>query len=369
MQKRAVRLPIAALVAILLAGAAGADPLGPFVQNVTTDGATICLRLDREEAIDITVWKPGGEVMGIAATPARKHEVRVTGLAPDTAYRYRVRAGRVDVEAELHTAPPADTTREVALVVFGDSGSGLPMQTRVARSLDRTRFELALHTGDLVYPEGELSDYPARVFEPYGAWMRARPFYPSIGNHDAETRRAGPLLDVFALPGSEAGGERFYRVDWGPVRAIAIDTETSDLKEGSPQHRFIVESLEGAEDRWTIVYGHRPLFTTGRHEEEKGLRYLARALTRAGADLVIAGHNHIYERLEPFEGSGPPYAVTGGGGAILYPSLLGRNRSATRSVVFEARHHFVKIVATRERLQLRAIDTRGRIFDTLTLTR
>jgi hypothetical protein len=123
--------------------------------------------------------------------------------------------------------------------------------------------------------------------------------------------------------------------------------------------RRMLRAREG--DRWTVVLFHHPVFSPGTiYGSTPGYRpELPRMFRRKGVDLVLNGHDHLYAVTRPIRRI--RYAVTGGGGAALYP--CGTAWFSERCV---SRHHFLYVVAWPDRIVVRAVPAAGRPFDRFT---
>jgi 3',5'-cyclic AMP phosphodiesterase CpdA len=248
----------------------------------------------------------------------------------------------------------------VHFVVFGDSGGG-PLQGAVRDQLDTVRFDLMLHVGDIAYGSGTLAELESQFFAEYASILGNVPVFPTSGNHDYETEGGAPFRQVFALPenGMPGGVERWYSFDWGDVHFVALDTERVD----ATQTAWLEDDLSRNLLPWTIVYLHRPPYSSGDHGSAAGVR---RAFTPLfadyGVDVVFAGHDHDYERTDAIDGV--TYIVTGGGGHGTRP--VGRSSFTAYS---EDVLHFVYGEVTTERMLLHAIDASGREFDSVSIDR
>jgi hypothetical protein len=114
---------------------------------------------------------------------------------------------------------------------------------------------------------------------------------------------------------------------------------------------------------WTIVYGHKPPFSSGEHGNDGGFQtYFVPVLEKHQVPLVLNGHDHDYERTKPQ--NGVTYVVTGGGGVGV--------RSVGTSgftAVSDAVIHFVYVTVSSQELALHAIDGLGHEFDSLVIHR
>lgn len=224
----------------------------------------------------------------------------IDGLEPDTIYCYALTDGtQLTSRTGFRTAPLADDPRPVRILAFGDSGGGGSDQAALLAQMFAFPYALMIHTGDVAYQDGKLSEFDANLFDVYADLFRNLPFFPAAGNHDYNTAAAAPFRSVFALPGDS--GERWYSFDWGRVHFAALDTEA----DYPTQARWLDDDLAASPLPWKIVYLHRPPYSSGEHGSDTVLReVLAPVLEWHGVQLVLAGHDHDYER-SPSAASSP----------------------------------------------------------------
>ena len=262
-----------------------------------------------------------------------QHEATLIGLAPSTTYTYDVLLGGVSAtggDDRLTTAPPPGTG-SVSFIAFGDSGSGTRAQHRLAELMiddsAANRWDLALHTGDVVYPKGTYALLHQRFFDIYAPWLRRRPAFMSFGNHEDYALKGKPYFDLFVLPENGANPafpahrERYYSFDYGPVHFIALDTQPNPGWQ--QQVDWLVRDLESTSQPWRIAFFHRPAFGSNAFSSAPDIQPALRPVfERFGVQLVLQGHEHDYARGAPWrEGAASHqaviYIVTGGGGAGL----------------------------------------------------
>ena len=186
--------------------------------------------------------------------------------------------------------------------VFSGAGDiadcGLQGAEATARLLDAlpgTFFTL----GDNAYPSGTLLDY-ARCYEP--TWGRhLERTRPSPGNHDYETPSASAYFSYF---GERAGppGLGYYSFRIGSWQVISLNSEIA-MSPGSAQLAFLRAEL-AIRSRCTLAYWHRPLFSSGPNGDYPLARDLWRALYEFDADVILSGHDHLYERFAPQDPDG-----------------------------------------------------------------
>lgn len=229
------------------------------------------------------------------------------------------------------TAPAAPTSASspspsasVAHVLAVGDIAGCEWQTDAATaSLVAEREGTVLTLGDNVYPAGSDATYADCYGPTWGAVLdRTR---PAIGNHDAQDDGGAAYFRYF---GAAAGktGEGWYSFDIGAWHVAALNSNCGMVRcdAGSPQHAWLVQDLAANGARCTLAYWHHPRFSSGPHGNDSSVAALWAALDEADADLVIAGHDHLYERFSPqtADGAADPNGVrqitAGTGGAGLY---------------------------------------------------
>ena len=211
----------------------------------------------------------------------------------------------------------------IRFAVIGDYGDSSPAEQDVANLVKSWNPDFIITVGDNNYPLGaaetidqNIGQYYHEFIYPYtgsfGAGATTNRFFPSLGNHDWDTPNAQPYLDYFALPGNE----RYYDFVWGPVHFFAIDSDSLEPDGNlstSPQGVWLQTQLAASTSSWNLVYFHESPFSSGaNHGSTVKMQWPFQAW---GADAVLAGHNHNYERiiLNSF-----PYFVDGLGGDSIH---------------------------------------------------
>jgi 3',5'-cyclic AMP phosphodiesterase CpdA len=228
----------------------------------------------------------------------------------------------------------AEAVPDEVFVGAGDiarCGMGDPEAT--AKLLDRipgTVFTL----GDNVQDLGGAEEYE-KCFEP--SWGRHRwRMLPTVGNHDWFGGHGRPYFSYFG-PSAGPAGAGYYSQRLGAWHVISLNSEVASGP-GSPQYEWLKADLAASATACTLVMWHRPLFSSGPNENAAHMRDAWRLLSQYGADLVLSGHNHTYERFAPqnadgrLDPNGPRQFVVGTGGYPMY----GRARMQANSEVFES---------------------------------
>lgn len=336
----------------------------PYLQQVTTSSAIVGWTTTEPTGARVEVTKPTGEVIAGAKGEEEKtltrskseHQMwsKLTGLEPDTLYCYTLYNGdqQITERTGFHTAPTAESTKPIRFLAIGDSGGGGSDQYELREQMDTVPFDLIVHMGDVAYDNGTLQQFDDNVFGVYGELFRNIPFYPVAGNHDYETQKGAPFRAVFNLPGPD---ETYFSYDYGRVHFAAIDTE---LPYG-PQIEWLDKDLAASKAPWKIVYLHHPPYSSGDHGSDVELRKaLAPIVEGHGVQLVLAGHDHHYERMKTQ--NGVDYIVSGGGGRGTRPTSVSSFTEIADEVI-----HFMYGEILEDKMILHAIDGTGREFDSL----
>jgi hypothetical protein len=338
----------------------------PFIQRVTAQGATVVFQSAEPRGVQVRVTTfEGALVLDItsAADPSvpagTQQSVPFEALEPAMGYCYELVG--LTTAAGFRTAPGPEAAGTVRFAAFGDSGSGNSDQLALRDQLEAVPFDFIVHTGDLAYGGGSLAQLERTVFQVYSPLLRSIPLYPVTGNHDYETDDASPFFSSFLLPenGDVALPERYYSFDWGNVHLVGLDTE----RIGAAQATWLDDDLGKNRLPWTVVFAHRPPFSSGEHGSDDDFRrHFVPVLERHEVALVLNGHDHDYERSKPL--NGVTYVVTGGGGIGTRPVGSSEFTAFSEAVI-----HFLLVEVTERQLLLHAIDGTGREFDQLLMKR
>jgi acid phosphatase len=237
-------------------------------------------------------------------------------------------------------------------VVIGDFGTGEADQYEVAGAI---RTWAATHpvdalvtTGDNIYETGHPDRFRATWHRPYG-WLDTRGIdvLSALGNHDARTAGGLPVMRLLGMPGP------WYAARVGDVEFVVLDSNHPDEPE---QRSFLEGTLRRSEAAWQVVVVHHPPFSCGtEHGSSHDVRNLVPAMR--GANLVLSGHDHTYQRFAPVRGA--TFVVSGGGGAPLDPLGPCPEGTPRPASAFADVHHFLYVRSTGEGLVVRAIRVPG----------
>jgi hypothetical protein len=164
--------------------------------------------------------------------------------------------------------------------------------------------DAVLPLGDLQYEDGRLSYFQKSYDPTWGAHFDKT--YPAVGNHEYLTSGAAGYYDYF---GSRAGprGKGYYSFKLGEWRLYAINSMCSTVGGCGPtsaQYRWLQAELEASTEACELAYWHHPRWSAGPHGDDTGKAAIVSLLDAHGADVVLAGHDHSYQRFAPMNGAG-----------------------------------------------------------------
>jgi len=270
-----------------------------------------------------------------------------------------------------------DTTARFA--VIGDFGVGLNEHERKVAALVRSWDpEFIITLGDNRY--GAI-DYDSAVGQYFCEFLSetetgsycsgndtlSNAFFPSLGNHD-HTDGGGldEYLAYFTLPGAglntsgTSGSERYYDFVKGPVHFFVIDSQGAlgSASDNTAQMTWLQAQLAASATPWQIVYFHHPPYSSGKHDSSPEMRW---PFARWGADAVMSGHDHDYERLSV---DGITYFVNGLGGE----SIRNFNEPLSGSLVrYSGDFGAMLVVANQAEVTFKFFNVEGEIVDSLTI--
>jgi acid phosphatase type 7 len=342
-----VTLFLAATLAAVSAGAApavGSTPFtnGPYLQNLASSSVEVRVELDAPAAANLEILDGAGKKRTIPGSSATFHVFRADGLAPQTSYRYIVRAGAFESPlGQFVTAPPDDSRAPFAFIVYGDNRSNDQAHAAVVRAIQQQSFDFLVNSGDFVAAGGERAQWHA-FFAVEADLLRDHCVFACVGNHElVEDQAATNFLAYFgARATTDAGQVDLYSsFRWANARFFLLNA-FQDWGQG--ELSWLRRELEKADAEpgvsTRVVVVHRSPWSSGHHGDDvKALAAgVPELLVRHHVDLVFAGHDHMYERGEWM---GLKYVTSGGGGAPLDPDIT--PKPSTRRA--EATYNFVRV--------------------------
>lgn len=279
----------------------------------------------------------------------------------------------------LSSASSPASGASTKFAVIGDFGEAGPNEQAVADLVHSWNVDFVATVGDNNYPDGEMTTMDANVgqyyqqyIKPYlGAYGSGSPdinrFFPAIGNHDwndincdlTGTTCTGGHFDYFDLPGNE----RYFDIPWAPVHLFFVNSnpqEPDGITSNSKQAAWLQAQLAASTATWNLVIMHHaPYSSADRHGSTAEMQW---PFKEWGASVVLAGHDHTYERLlvDDF-----PYFVDGLGGnsrrTFTDPPLPGSQ------VRYRDDYGALLVEADEAQITFQFFNTGGTLIDTFSL--
>ncbi|MBI4877184.1 MAG: metallophosphoesterase [Acidobacteria bacterium] len=348
-------------VFLLLAGGLAvqaADKIvgGPYTINVGPRSATVAWLVQSSEA------RLGTEPDKLAkvAPVLRVEKVSYTGLEAGKTYYYQAFGQGEEGKGRFQTPPAGPVPFQ--FVVYGDTRSRHDVHARVAQAIAKAEPDFVLHTGDLVADGTDSAQWPV-FFSTERDLLRKTAFFPSLGNHERNSRQYYEFFDV-QLP--------YYSFDWGNAHIAVLNTDLGNL----PRSREVRDTYWKEELRWleedlargrgadfVFVIFHHPPFTAVKRRQggDREVMQVVPLMEKYKVSAVLNGHDHNYQHHLK---DGVRYIVTGGGGAPLYDvdaPLAGLTQKLERV------EHYVGIQVNGKSAKIQAFAVDGRVIDTIDL--
>ncbi|MEO5579141.1 MAG: metallophosphoesterase [Gemmatimonadaceae bacterium] len=232
------------------------------------------------------------------------------------------------------TAPPEELAAAETLIAVADIAACDSQGDEATGKLVDTIPGTIIIAGDIAYESGSAREF-ADCYEPSWGRHRSRT-RPAPGNHEYVAAGAKPYFDYF---GANAGpsGRGYYSFDLGAWHLVSLNSNI-DATTGSEQAQWLKDDLAASRAMCTLAYWHQPVFSSGLHGSDPKMRAIWQLLHDAGADIVISGHDHHYERFAPQTADGVLDTarglreyIVGTGGRSRFPALFAQPNSERRA--------------------------------------
>ncbi len=233
--------------------------------------------------------------------------------------------------ATTTASPPAGGPR---LVAAGDIACppGRPatpvqcQQEATAALVESLHPDVVAPLGDLQYERGEAANFAASYGPSWGRLLdRTR---PAPGNHEYAGGKARGYDATFGDRARGVDGRGWYSYELGGWHVVVLNSVCSAIGgcgPGSDELAWLHEDLARSPAPCTLAYWHHPRWSSGLHGSDEGYQAFWDELVADGADVVLSGHDHHYERFAPVQGV--RQFVVGTGGRSLYP-VVARERGS-----------------------------------------
>ncbi len=237
--------------------------------------------------------------------------------------------------------------------VIGDNGTGEKAEYEVGQQMElfrqKTGFDFVIMLGDNIYG-GEGTGAMKKKFEdPYKPLLDAGvKFYASLGNHDNPNERFYKPFNM--------NEKRYYSFRKGRVEFLALDSNYMD----PPQLDWLSKELQSSDSPWKLAFFHHPLYSDGKfHGPDLDLRArLEPVFDASGVNVVLSGHEHLYERVVPKNGIS--YFVLGNSGELR---LHGLKQTPDVAKGFDTDRSFMVVEIAGDQFYFQAISRTGQTID------
>jgi hypothetical protein len=309
---------------------------GPYIASLSAHDAMVRVETEGAETLTLTV-EPGAHKATDDAPKSGVHSLVATGLDPKTTYHYTVTTSRGGKELGSFTTAPADDDKgDIRFALFGDDRGGVATHEMVAKRVADEPIDFLVNTGDLV-ADGRIGSQWEAFFDIEDKLLRDHCMFTAVGNHELIQENGASYLRYFGTPEQQQKHWFFTTFRWGFVRFFVLNGEASFLAEDRTWLERELSKADGEPNlQWRVVLIHSGPFSSGLHGDNDKLHgaEVPKLLRDHHVDLVLEGHDHIYERGAS---DGLRYVVSGGAGAPLYP--IKHLRSRARKV--ESVYHYV----------------------------
>ena len=290
----------------------------PYLQCAFQDSITILWRTDTAEICHVeykeassSEWQKATGTTSLTNTGITENEVVIKNIPTNSKYEYRIFSNNIQLNSSKSywfRSPIADNDSSFTFFAVGDIGEpvddgGTPdvLAKALAPHIDSLEFGVLL--GDIVYPDGRSELYDENLFQYFDQVFPYVPTYALLGNHDWHEPDSNYVKE-WKLPHNE----HYYSFNYGKVHFIALDTKFGELYEYEKQVEWLKQDLKSRPQNteWTIVLLHHNGKSCTYKQDYENVMSLYPVFDSARVDLVLNGHAHTYERLNPMDGEGMP---------------------------------------------------------------
>lgn len=238
--------------------------------------------------------------------------------------------------------------------VIGDTGSGSSKQRDVGDMMIQYRalfpFEFVLMMGDNMYGGETPQDFQKKFAEPYKALLDNQvKFYATLGNHDQALQTNYENFNM--------NGKEYYRFKKGNVAFYSLNSNYMDPK----QVKWLEDELAKDTSEWKVCFFHHPPYSSAKaHGSDSQLRDVVEPIfLKYGVNVVLTGHDHVYERIKPQKGI--YYFVSGAGGKLRTGDIQETSPLTEKS--YDRDLHFMLFEVAGDQMYYQAISRTGQTID------
>ena len=252
-------------------------------------------------AIDGESWKRCGEFIRLRSLDDGTHRIAVRAIALNGAVDRTAANHSYEIYRDAYVIAAAG---DIACQLWAPRGERGCHAEDTARLIEAVRPDAVAALGDLQYDSATLSEFEsyARTWGRFAAITR-----PVPGNHEYRSSNASGYFSYF---GTRAGdpSRGYYGYQFSGWRLLALNSNCSFVScaAAEAQSQWLEQELRGSPSSCTLAYWHHPLFSSGGEGPTPAVEPFWKTLSAAGADVVLNGHDHNYERFAPQDHVGNP---------------------------------------------------------------
>jgi predicted phosphodiesterase len=272
--------------------------MSPYLQAVTTNSIYVLVESSSTDPVTVehgltTAYGKSARTESVESTTDSTyvHNVKLSGLEPNTVYHYRALQQRsASADASFRTAVLPGIDFRFAWIA--DCRTGTAVHDSISRRIIEANPVMALYGGDLCI-SSSYDAFKSQFFRANQLAESARiPFFNAPGNHEGWSTNTKAFTQA---PASSSGTQDYYSLDYGDMHVLVLNTQL-DYNEGSAQYLFAQSDLSTTKRVWKIVIAHKPAYCAGGHGEDGDLKTMTTKIFEPNhVDMVIAGHSHFYQ--------------------------------------------------------------------------
>ena len=244
--------------------------------------------------------------------------------------------------------------------VIGDTGSGSRQQSQLGELMFQYRavfpYEFVLMMGDNLYGGETPKDFEKKFSDPYKKLLDSKvKFYATLGNHD--------LALQVNYANFNMNGKEYYRIKKGSVAFYSLNSNYMDQK----QVKWLEDELAKDTSDWKVCFFHHPPYSSAKkHGSDDQLREVVEPIfIKYGVNVVLTGHDHVYERIKPQKGI--YYFVSGAGGKLRTGDINSSSPLTEKS--YDRDLHFMLFEVAGDQMYFQAISRTGETIDSGVIAR
>lgn len=306
---------------------------GPYLQKGTSQSVILRWRTSVATDTRVSFGSSPTSLNNTIVLPSftTNHSIELTGLLPNTVYYYAIGSNSQIYASGTNlffkTLPAEGSDDKYRFLVLGDAGTGYIEQIQAKNAAIQyngsNHFDGVLLLGDNAYQSGFDSEYQSNFFDnKYNEIFENTVIWPAPGNHDYNNNipfsPSPAYFDIFDCPtNGEAGGvpsgtEKYYSFNHGNIHFISLDSYSVPRSNTGAMANWLIQDLQANSLPWIVVYFHHPPYTKGSHDSDNFFfldgelvdmrQNIMPILESYGADLILSGHSHSYERSYLIDG-------------------------------------------------------------------